>query len=232
MNSGEDGPPRCQRCKAYVNPFTLFTDNGDKFRCNFCSHSNMTPPSYVCALNHDGTRLDKYERPELCCGSVEFVATKEYMVCFLIYSIAQPAVHSCLGDICVNGFIYALVQHQYKVLHTNSTSQHHIAIPCPRQNGPERWYLTIAALNTKNVYKSNIRKYCFCICGIWLQVRPPMTPTHFFLIDVSFIAVTSGATAAACASVARVLDELPGMLPTAAHSNHSTMECNLLISFP
>lgn len=42
-----------------------------------------------------------------------------------------------------------------------------------------------------------------------------MTPTHFFLIDVSFIAVTSGATAAACASVARVLDELPGMHPTA-----------------
>lgn len=66
-----------------------------------------------------------------------------------------------------------------------------------------------------------------CICGTGLQVRPPMTPTHFFLIDVSFIAVTSGATAAACASVARVLDELPGANPITAPSNHSIMECRI-----
>ena len=39
-----------------------------------------------------------------------------------------------------------------------------------------------------------------------------MAPTHFFLIDVSYIAVSSSATAAACASVARVLDDLPGAL--------------------
>ena len=42
------------------------------------------------------------------------------------------------------------------------------------------------------------------------QVRPPMPPTHLFLIDVSQPAVTSGATAAVCSSVARILDELPG----------------------
>lgn len=42
------------------------------------------------------------------------------------------------------------------------------------------------------------------------QVRPPMRPTHFFLIDVSQPAVTSGATAAVCSSVARILDDLPG----------------------
>ena len=42
------------------------------------------------------------------------------------------------------------------------------------------------------------------------QVRPPMRPTHFFLIDVSQPAVSSGATAAVCSSVAKILDELPG----------------------
>ena len=42
------------------------------------------------------------------------------------------------------------------------------------------------------------------------QVRPPMRPTHFFLIDVSQPAVASGATAAVCSSVARILDDLPG----------------------
>lgn len=80
VDCGEDGPPRCKRCKAYVNPFTVFTDDGRKFQCNLCSHSNETPVAYMCALGLDGCRGDKHERPELCHGSVEFVATKEYMV--------------------------------------------------------------------------------------------------------------------------------------------------------
>ena len=42
------------------------------------------------------------------------------------------------------------------------------------------------------------------------QVRPPMRPTHFFLIDVTQPAVASGATAAICSSVAKLLDDLPG----------------------
>jgi Sec23/Sec24 trunk domain len=46
-----------------------------------------------------------------------------------------------------------------------------------------------------------------------LQVREPMPPTHFFLIDVSYDAVSTGATAAACAAVARVLDDLQGAAP-------------------
>ena len=33
---------------------------------------------------------------------------------------------------------------------------------------------------------------------------------HFFLIDVSYNAVTSGALQAACSAVARVLEELQG----------------------
>ena len=42
------------------------------------------------------------------------------------------------------------------------------------------------------------------------QVRPPMAPTHFFLIEVSQPALASGATAAACAAIAKLLGELPG----------------------
>ena len=42
------------------------------------------------------------------------------------------------------------------------------------------------------------------------MVRPPMPPVHFFLIDVSHPAITSGATAAACSSIAKILAELPG----------------------
>ena len=42
------------------------------------------------------------------------------------------------------------------------------------------------------------------------MVRPPVAPTFFFLIEVTSAAMESGATAAACASVAQLLDELPG----------------------
>ena len=37
-----------------------------------------------------------------------------------------------------------------------------------------------------------------------------MLPTHVFLIDVSYHAVTSGATAAACSAVAASLDCIQG----------------------
>ena len=49
----------------------------------------------------------------------------------------------------------------------------------------------------------------FEVAGEYL-VRPPVAPTFFFLIEVTSGAVSSGATAAACASVAQLLDELPG----------------------
>lgn len=39
-----------------------------------------TPRDYFCNLGPDGRRRDADERPELCRGTVEFVATKEYMV--------------------------------------------------------------------------------------------------------------------------------------------------------
>lgn len=42
--------------------------------------SDETPRDYHCNLGPDGRRRDADERPELCRGTVEFVATKEFMV--------------------------------------------------------------------------------------------------------------------------------------------------------
>lgn len=36
VDFGEGGPVRCSRCKAYINPFMKFIDQGRKFICNFC----------------------------------------------------------------------------------------------------------------------------------------------------------------------------------------------------
>lgn len=38
------GPPRCQRCRAFVNPGVVFTENGHKWTCNVCGSAlNETP---------------------------------------------------------------------------------------------------------------------------------------------------------------------------------------------
>ncbi|GBG63774.1 hypothetical protein CBR_g39318 [Chara braunii] len=119
VDFGESGPVRCARCKAYINPFMRFLDAGRRFQCNLCGNMNETPRSYFCNLGPDMRRRDADERPELCKGTVEFVATPEFMI------------------------------------------------------------------------------------------RPPMSRTYFFLIDVSMTAVSSGMTACVCNAICRCLSGLP-----------------------
>lgn len=77
-DTGEQGPVRCKRCKAYMCPFMQFIDNGKRFQCPFCEDVTSTPEHYFSHLDHMGRRLDVYERAELSLGSYEFTATKEY----------------------------------------------------------------------------------------------------------------------------------------------------------
>lgn len=44
---------------------------------------------------------------------------------------------------------------------------------------------------------------------IMFQVRDPMLAVYFFLIDVSMIAIQTGATAAACSAINQVISDLP-----------------------
>ncbi|TFB07575.1 hypothetical protein CCMA1212_000209 [Trichoderma ghanense] len=78
LDFGDAGPPRCRRCRAYINPFMMFRSGGNKFVCNLCSYPNETPPEYFCAVSPQGVRLDRDQRPELHRGTVEFVVPKEY----------------------------------------------------------------------------------------------------------------------------------------------------------
>ncbi|XP_048440909.1 protein transport protein Sec24-like At4g32640 [Pyrus x bretschneideri] len=119
VDFGESGPVRCSRCKGYINPSMKFIDQGRKFICSLCGFSDETPRDYHCNLGPDGRRRDADDRPELCKGMVEFVASKEYMV------------------------------------------------------------------------------------------RDPMLAVYFFLIDVSMIAIQTGATAAACSAINQVISDLP-----------------------
>ncbi|XP_062197191.1 protein transport protein SEC24 B-like [Phragmites australis] len=97
VDFGEIGPIRCSRCKAYINPFMRFVDQGRHFICNLCGFSNDTPREYMCNLGPDGRRRDADDRPELCRGTVEFVATKEFLV-----RDPMPAVYFFLIDVSMN----------------------------------------------------------------------------------------------------------------------------------
>ncbi|XP_043917592.1 protein transport protein Sec24D [Protopterus annectens] len=78
VNHGEDGPVRCNRCKAYMCPYMQFIEGGRKYQCGFCNCINEVPQFYFQHLDHIGRRLDYYERPELSLGSYEFAATLDY----------------------------------------------------------------------------------------------------------------------------------------------------------
>merc|ERR1711963_808337 len=78
VNLGDLGPVRCLRCKAYMSPFMTFTDGGKRFQCVFCKATTEVAQEYFQHLDHTGQRMDKYERPELCLGTYEFTATKDY----------------------------------------------------------------------------------------------------------------------------------------------------------
>ncbi|KAL5204376.1 hypothetical protein ABZP36_009247 [Zizania latifolia] len=97
VDFGDMGPIRCSRCKAYINPFMRFVDQGRHFICNLCGVSNDTPREYICNLGPDGRRRDADDRPELCRGTVEFVASKEFLV-----RDPMPAVYFFLIDVSMN----------------------------------------------------------------------------------------------------------------------------------
>lgn len=78
VDHGPQGPLRCNRCKAYMNPFARFIDGGRQYICPICQCSNEVSPEYFCHLDHQGRRTDTMQRAELCLGSVEYLATKDY----------------------------------------------------------------------------------------------------------------------------------------------------------
>lgn len=49
-----------------------------RYQCKLCRGMVEVPREYFCHMDGQGSRADKYQRPELCCGTYEFIATPEY----------------------------------------------------------------------------------------------------------------------------------------------------------
>lgn len=78
VDFGDAGPARCRRCNAYINPYMVFTNGGQRFVCNMCLFENDVDPGYFCNLDMNGRRCDLDQRPELRNGTIEFAVPKEY----------------------------------------------------------------------------------------------------------------------------------------------------------
>lgn len=78
LDFGESGPPRCRRCRAYINPFMVFSNGGNRMTCNLCGHPNEVGPEYFAPTDPSGVRVDRLQRPELTLGTCEFLVPKEY----------------------------------------------------------------------------------------------------------------------------------------------------------
>ncbi|KAI8063182.1 hypothetical protein BC940DRAFT_336035 [Gongronella butleri] len=70
---------RCRRCRTYINPFVTFVEGGQRWKCNMCFLLNDVPAAFDYDA-HTQKQADRWKRPELNYGVVEFVAPTEYMV--------------------------------------------------------------------------------------------------------------------------------------------------------
>ena len=65
-----------------MNPHMIWLEGGRKFACTFCGTVTATPHDYIENVGPDGRRRDADRRPELSCGSYEFVAGPQFQVPF------------------------------------------------------------------------------------------------------------------------------------------------------
>lgn len=115
LDFGESGPPRCRRCRTYINPFMTFRSGGSKLVCNMCNFPNDVSTEYFAPTDPSGVRVDRSQRPELMLGTVEFLVPKEYWVkeptglrwLFLI-DVGQEAFNRGLIDSICQGILDAL----------------------------------------------------------------------------------------------------------------------------
>lgn len=74
----DNGPIRCRRCRAYVNPLMQFTASAS-FQCNICQFpNNRVPDDYHAMLDVHNQRIDKFVRPELHRGVYDLLVPSEY----------------------------------------------------------------------------------------------------------------------------------------------------------
>jgi len=85
-----------------------FTSGGSKFVCNMCTFANDVPDEYFAPIDPSGVRVDRFQRPELMLGTIDFAAPKEYWTkppvplhwLFLIDVSSEAIARGFLSGVC------------------------------------------------------------------------------------------------------------------------------------
>ncbi|CED84222.1 transport protein sec24 [Phaffia rhodozyma] len=75
---GNKGPGRCRVCRAYINVWCRWIQNGEKWVCNLCEGVNEVYQEDYCRLDGMGHREDIQDHPELLHGTVDLEVPSEY----------------------------------------------------------------------------------------------------------------------------------------------------------
>lgn len=190
----EKGPPRCKRCRAYVNPWFVFLEGGQKMVCNLCGQASEVPTEYFCNLDMNGRRADIELRPELQCGAVDFEVPPEYWA-------MQAKLPSD-----------SLLPAPELPLPASSTAQ--LPPSQPREvtgttlgMSGQAGAAAKAATKTASGALNNLNSFALGGDGQNPRtvMRVPKPLSYFFALDVSFSAVRSGALAAAVEGIRQCL---------------------------
>ena len=105
---------RCKDWRAYVNPFIKFTDGGTRWICNFWGCYNNVDNYYYSPLTNR-VRNDIEERKELQYGSVDFLASADYMnrppmapTFLFVFDVSKNAIDSGYLSIITNSILKAI----------------------------------------------------------------------------------------------------------------------------
>nr|QBH67493.1 putative transport protein Sec24C [Ustilago esculenta]QBH67604.1 putative transport protein Sec24C [Ustilago esculenta] len=185
---GESGPPRCKRCRAYINAWCVFVEGGQKWTCNLCGTATEVAADYFCNLDMSGRRVDFDQRPELSRGSVDFAVPKEY------WAIQSTPPASVILPVAP-----ASTRTQTAKLNPKTESG----------NDYEGTTLGLSGQGAQAA-KSATKAASEALNGLQLgkgrtTVRAPRPLTYFFAVDVSYSAVRSGALASSVEAVRETL---------------------------
>ena len=119
IDYGSNNIPRCknENCRAFINPFITFSENKEKWICNFCEKENDVEDYFYYDLNKGKENLDNNSKPELCCGSYEFEANKSYYkknksptraFFMFLFETSLSSINSGFLDACIEGVKFAI----------------------------------------------------------------------------------------------------------------------------
>ncbi|SPO32353.1 related to Protein transport protein Sec24C [Ustilago trichophora] len=185
---GESGPPRCKRCRAYINAWCVFVEGGQKWTCNLCGTATEVAADYFCNLDMSGRRVDFDQRPELSRGSIDFAVPKEY------WAVQSTPPASVLLPVAP------------------ASTRTETAKLDPKTEANNDYEGTTLGLSGQGAQaaKSATKAASEALNGLQIgkgrtTVRAPRPLTYFFAIDVSYSAVRSGALASSVEAIRETL---------------------------